>query len=131
MLSLILLLTTFKNFRTSFYYLYRSTGSLIANAAAHENCDDIFIFSEVIQVTPAMVEVSNYNSVTFVPYWDMSGIEELEVDTGKGLVVTVGEGCDFEVISELVQQKWPEMNAYDYLGKHSYTTSYYFFSKKS
>jgi hypothetical protein len=125
-LSIILLITTFKNFRTSFYYLYRSTQPLLDMAAEHSDADCIFVYNGVIQITPAMLEVSNYASVTFEPFYEMDGLKDITLDTDNGLMVVVGQDCDFEYIKNYIGSLYPELNAFEYCGSHSYTSTYYF-----
>jgi len=127
-LSAVLLVTTFKEFKNSFYYLYRATQPLIDTAKELGESDSIFVFEEVLQITPAMLEVSEYNSVTFVPYYDMQGLKDIDVDIDKGLIVVLGNGCDINEVADIVYSGHEELKGYTYIGGHSTTTSYYFYT---
>lgn len=120
-------LTTFKNFRTSFYYLYRSEQTFLDEAKQHNDSDCLYIYNASIQITPGFVEASNYGSVTFKPYSESLNLDNMDINTSNGLVVIAGNGCDVDVIAEQIKEKWPELNAYYCYGGHSYTNSFYFY----
>ena len=39
----------------------------------------------------------------------------------------IGENCDLAVVSAEITKLWPELNASQYFGSHSYTSTYYFY----
>lgn len=127
MMALLLLVTTFKEFRTSFYYLYRSTQTLLDAAETHSDSDCIFVTGETIDITPAMCEVSKYNSVTFISRYEFNEtIDSVDADPSKGLVVVAGQNVNIEEVAQKLYEKYPTLTGYDFLGAHSYTTSFYF-----
>ena len=128
-ICVVLAVTTFKDFKGSFYYLYRGTRTLLNEASAHSDSDCVFFYNNGIQITPAMLEVANYNSITFVPFYDMSLIEDVNADTDNGLVVVFSNDCDYEKLIKTIQETWPELGDCYYMGGHSYTESLYFFKK--
>ena len=126
-LFIVLLVTTFSQFRTSFYYLYRSTQTLLDAAEAHSDADCVFVTGEVIDITPAMCEVSKYNSVTFISRYEFNEmIGSVDVDPDNGLVVVAGQNVNIDEVAQKICEKYPMLTGYDCLGAHSYTTSFYF-----
>jgi len=123
----ILLFSTFKEFGDNWFYLYRGTQTLLDNAAAHSDKDCIFFCDNLFEVDPAFYEVSNYDRVAFVPYAVPERIGELQLRTENGLIVTVTNACDFNVVVQKLQEVWPSLDTYQMLGSHSFSTTYYFY----
>ena len=126
-MAILLVITTFKDFGTNFFYLYRGTQSLLDAAASHSNADCFYIMNAGYEINPSMNEMIHYNSATFMPQSDLSGLDTLSLDVQNGLVVSMGTACNFDLIKEEVQKVWPSLTQYELLGSHSFSVSYYFY----
>ncbi len=127
LMAILLVITTFKEFGTNFFYLYRGTQSLLDAAASHSVADCIYIMNAGNEINPSMNEMIQYDSVTFIPQSDLFRLDELSLDTQNGLVVSMGTACKFDLIKEEVQKVWPSLTQYQLLGNHSFSVSYYFY----
>ncbi len=124
--AVFVMLTTFLDFRTNWFYLYRSTGMLLQNAKAHANVDCIYVEAIPSEWNVAFLEFRNYRSLTLMNGEELAGLDQIPVDTENGLVVSMGIGGDFETVRAKVQESFPELQDYTELGRHSFTVTYFF-----
>lgn len=120
------LFSTFREFGDNWFYLYRGTRPFLNAAAMYNDKDCIHVFNMPYEIDPAFYEISNYDRVVFVPMWDISGIEGLELNAEKGLILSIGTACDLESVKEKIQKAWPELTVYEEIGGHSFSVTYYF-----
>ena len=125
LLLVVFLFSTFKEFGNNWFYLYRSEQSFLNTAASHADKDCVYIFNLVYEIDPSFYEIRNYDRVVFVPYTDMDGITEVLLNTKNGVIVSVAAGCSIETVHTKIQEKWPDLDVCEYLGRHSFSTTYY------
>lgn len=126
-LLIILLLSTFKEFGENWFYLYRGTQPFLDKAATYDNVDCLHVFNRIYEIDPSFYEARSYDRIVFVPYGDFEAFNNLELNTQNGLIITVGNVCDFELLKSEIQEIWPELDNYEKLGEHSFSSSYYFY----
>lgn len=127
LVAILLMVSTVKDFRENWFYLYRSSQSLLDAAEAHSDKDCIYIINAPYEINPSFYETQNYNSIAFLSKDDLSGMKELPIDADNGLVLSMGTGCNFDVIFQTVQSIWPDLQNYEMLGGHSFSVTYYIY----
>jgi len=126
-LFIILIYSTFKEFDENWFYLYRGTQPFLDKAATYDNVDCLHVFNKIYEIDPSFYEARNYDRIVFVPYGDFESFDGLELNTQNGLIITVGNVCDFELLKSEINKIWPELDNYEKLGEHSFSSSYYFY----
>ena len=128
-LSILLGLSTLKEFKNNWFYLYRHSSELLTVAASHGTSDCLFFINNKMDCNAAYNEARLYESVTFVSGYriDMETLKGLSVNTENGLVIAIGETCDGEKVLEAVKTVWPQLKNSVFLGRHSASYSYYFY----
>lgn len=122
--SLLFALTTIKDFKENWFYLYRSTSGFLEVAKNYSNLDCIYVIHMPYEINPSFYEISNYNSVTFLSQIDPEVLGTLDLDVSNGLILSMGAECNFEEIYGLLRERWQTLENYEFLGGHSFSVTY-------
>lgn len=127
LIAVVLLLTTVKEFGNNWFYLYRSTQSLLETAKQYGDLDCIYIVNAGYEINPSFYEIREYDTVTFIDKNELDALKELDLDVENGLIVSMGNAISIEEVAKTVQDRFPKLINYEQLGGHSFSVTYRFY----
>ena len=111
----------------NFRYQYLDSINVLENAEKYHNSDCIFVYAKdyPFHAYPSFMEVSKFNSVTFIGDDHLDLIDDIEFDNAPNVIVYVDDHSS-KLLEKLINH-FPNLNGYKKLGQFFYATSYVFY----
>lgn len=105
-------------------YLYKDSGEFLEKVKTYSGVDCLCLYNNQWAVASTFAEVSNYNSITLVPYSEIENITDLDIAQKQDMIVLLVEADDPEARIQQIMEYCPQMKTSQYVGGYAATTYY-------
>lgn len=124
LIAAIILINSWKNI--GWPYLFQSSNTLLEISANYGNSDCLYVYNDNWKTIPSFLEVSNYNSVTFIRNNDIDLSPVANLAACETLILIVNDD-DENIINQVLNQ-YPFLSQYQSIGGYSTGRTYLLYS---
>ena len=124
---LLLLITVIGSWqKRGWSYLYRNSIQLLETSKEYTDLDCICIYNQPFETQASFLELTNYNSITFISEDNLDLLYTIANNSSKLILIIINDKeQDTEAFLNKLLSEYPLPKQHKFIGHHAYGTSFY------